>query len=265
MRSSVGSSTGPTSSSRTSRPAPPNGWGWAPRSCARDRPELVVVNMSGYGAGGPLEQRKAYDMLIQAEAGLISITGTPETAVKTGIPTADIASGMYLRAGCASRRCCGGGGPARARPSRCRCSRRPSSGWATPLYTQMYTGAQPPRMGLSHTSIAPYDAYPTSDGRDAHRRPERQRLAHPGHRGARRPELAEDPRSPPTSARVANRAACDAEVAARTSRWTSAELDVRLAAAGIPAAQVKGLAQVVEHAQLRARDRWRTVGPRARR
>src|SRR5690349_21478659 len=60
-----------------------------------EHPELVEVNLSGFGAGGPMEQRKAYDMLIQAEAGLIAITGTPETAVKTGIPTADIASGMY--------------------------------------------------------------------------------------------------------------------------------------------------------------------------
>ena len=59
------------------------------------RSELIVVNMSGFGRGGPLEQRKAYDMLIQAEAGLISITGTPEEAVKTGIPTSDIAAGMY--------------------------------------------------------------------------------------------------------------------------------------------------------------------------
>ena len=59
--------------------------------------------MSGFGTGGPMEQRKAYDMLIQAEAGLISITGTPETAVKTGIPTADIAAGHVRRAGGAGR------------------------------------------------------------------------------------------------------------------------------------------------------------------
>ena len=59
------------------------------------RTELIVVNMSGFGRGGPLEHRKAYDMLIQAEAGLISITGTPDAPVKTGIPTADIAAGMY--------------------------------------------------------------------------------------------------------------------------------------------------------------------------
>src|SRR4051794_2083647 len=58
-------------------------------------PELVVVNLSGYGIGGPMEQHKAYDMLVQAESGLIAITGTPETPVKTGIPAADIASGMY--------------------------------------------------------------------------------------------------------------------------------------------------------------------------
>ena len=65
----------------------------------RATPELVVVNLTGYGLGGPFEQHKAYDMLVQAEAGLIAITGTPETPVKTGIPTADIAVGHVLLAG----------------------------------------------------------------------------------------------------------------------------------------------------------------------
>ena len=58
--------------------------------------EPVVADLSGFGTGGPMRNRKAYDMLVQAEAGLIAVTGTPETAVKTGIPTADLASGMYV-------------------------------------------------------------------------------------------------------------------------------------------------------------------------
>ena len=60
-----------------------------------DHPELIVVDMSGYGDAGPFKERKAYDMLVQAEAGLISVTGSPEEVAKTGIPTSDIAAGMY--------------------------------------------------------------------------------------------------------------------------------------------------------------------------
>ena len=127
------------------------------------RPELITVGISGFGVGGRFEQRKAYDMLIQAEAGLISITGTADHPAKTGIPTADIAAGMYA-----------------AQAVLAALLRRSRTGegatidvsmldstieWmGHALYTQMYTGTPPPRMGLSHTAIAPYDAYPTSDG-----------------------------------------------------------------------------------------------------
>jgi itaconate CoA-transferase len=86
----------------------------------RDRyPELIVINLSGYGVGGPMEQHKAFDMLVQAESGLVAITGTPETPVKSGIPTADIASGMYCAQGAIAALL------RRARATRCirRCTR----------------------------------------------------------------------------------------------------------------------------------------------
>ncbi|WP_020104904.1 CaiB/BaiF CoA-transferase family protein [Nocardia sp. 348MFTsu5.1] len=222
-------------------------------------PELVVVNLSGFGAGGPLEQRKAYDMLIQAEAGLISVTGTPETAVKTGIPTADIASGMYcaqaVLAALLRRATTGEGAVVDVSMLE---STVEWMGHA--MYSQMYTGAPPPRMGLSHISIAPYDAFPTSDGQIL--------IGVQSDRGWRElvtevfgaPELADDPRFVTNVARVANRAACDAEVSTRTRLRTTADLDAALAAAGIPAAQIKGLDQVIDHPQLAARNRWRTIG-----
>jgi len=221
-------------------------------------PELVVVNLSGYGTGGPMEQRKAYDMLVQAEAGLISITGTPETPVKTGIPTADIAAGMYCAQAVLAallRRWRTGQG-ATIDVSMLEATVE----WiGHGLYTQMHTGSQPPRMGLSHTSIAPYDAYPTRDGQ--------MLIGVQNDSGWRTlitevlgvPDLAEDPRFATNVQRVRHRSECDEVVAAQTIRWTTAQLDVRLAAAGIPAAQIKGLAQVVDHEQLRARDRWRTI------
>lgn len=223
------------------------------------RTELIVVNMSGFGRGGPLEQRKAYDMLIQAEAGLISITGTPEDAVKTGIPTSDIAAGMYASQAVLA-----------ALLRRCRTGEGATIDVAMldatvewmghAVYTQMHTGAQPPRMGLSHSSIAPYDAYPTRDGEVL--------IGVQNDRGWRAlvtdvfeaPELADDPRFATNVARVRNRHECDAVVASHTKRWTAGDLDAGLAAAGVPAAQVKQLDQVLDHPQLRQRDRWRTIG-----
>ncbi len=223
------------------------------------RSELIVVNMSGFGRGGPLEQRKAYDMLIQAEAGLVSITGTPDTAVKTGIPTSDIAAGMYAAQAVLA-----------ALLRRCRTGEGATIDVAMldatvewmghALYTQMHTGAQPPRMGLSHSSIAPYDAYPTSDGEVL--------IGVQNDRGWRAlvtdvfgaPELADDPRFATNVARVRNRHECDAIVASHTRRWTAAELDARLGTAGVPAAQVNNLDQVLHHPQLRQRNRWRTIG-----
>ncbi|WP_030166044.1 MULTISPECIES: CaiB/BaiF CoA-transferase family protein [Actinomycetes] len=223
------------------------------------QPELVVVNLSGFGVGGPMEQRKAFDMLIQAEAGLISITGSADHPAKTGIPTADIASGMYCSQSVLAallRRWRTGEG-ATIDVSMLDATAE-WMGYA--MYTQMYTGVQPPRMGLSHSSIAPYDAYPTSDGQVL--------IGVQNDSGWRTlvtevlqsPELADDPRFVTNVQRVLHRTDCDAAVAARTSRFTSAELDAKLAAAGVPAAQVKELDQVVAHPQFADRDRWRTIG-----
>lgn len=223
------------------------------------RSELIVVNMSGFGRGGPLEDRKAYDMLIQAEAGLVSITGTPDDAVKTGIPTSDIAAGMYaaqaVLAALLRRWRFGEGATIDV------AMLDATVEWmGHAVYTQLHTGAQPPRMGLSHSSIAPYDAYPASDGDIL--------IGVQSDRGWRAlvtdvfesPELADDPRFATNIARVRNRAQCDAIVATHTRRWTAHELDTRLARAGVPAAQINTLDQVVDHPQLAERDRWRTIG-----
>jgi len=223
-----------------------------------EHPELVVVNLSGFGAGGPMEQRKAYDMLIQAEAGLIAITGTPETAVKTGIPTADIAAGMYCTQAVLAallRRWRTGEG-ATIEVSMLEATVE-WMGYA--LYTQMYTGTQPPRMGLSHSSIAPYDAFPTADGQILIGVQNDQGWRTLVREVLEAPELAEDLRFATNVARVAHRAECDAELGRRTVTWPSAELAERLARAGVPAAEVNGVADVVDHPQLRARDRWRSV------
>ena len=210
------------------------------------RSELIVVNMSGFGRGG-------------TKACVGNDSETPEEAVKTGIPTSDIAAGMYAAQAVLAallRRCRTGEG-ATIDVSMLDATVE----WmGHAVYTQMHTGAQPPRMGLSHSSIAPYDAYPTSDGEVL--------IGVQNDRGWRAlvtdvfgvPELADDPKFATNVARVRNRHECDALVTSHTRRWTAADLDARLAAAGVPAAQVKHLDQVLDHPQLRQRDRWRTVG-----
>lgn len=221
-------------------------------------PELVVVNISGYGTHGPMRDRKAYDMLIQAEAGLVSVTGTPDEATKTGVPSADIAAGLYACnsvLGALFRRERSGNG------ATIDVSMFDSTvEWlGHPMYMQMYADRQVPRMGLSHASIAPYDSYPTKDGQIL--------IGVQNDRGWRqlvtevfeRPDLVEHPRLRTNVLRVAHREECDATVAEQTSTWTTDELDRRLAEAGIPAAQINDMSGLIAHPQLTARSRWREV------
>lgn len=221
-------------------------------------PRLIVVNMSGYGTSGPFVDRKAYDMLVQAETGLISITGTPETATKTGIPTSDIAAGMYaltaIQAALFRRERTGVGATVDVSMFDATVE------WlGHPMYMQMYQDVQIRRMGLSHASIAPYDAYPTRDGQIL--------VGVQNDRGWRtlvtevfdRPDLAEHPRYATNVLRVRHRAEVDALVGELTSAFTTGDLDDRLAKAGIPAAQLGDMRDLIAHPQLEARDRWREV------
>lgn len=221
-------------------------------------PRLVVVNISGYGNAGPRRDRKAYDMLIQAESGLISITGTPDTATKTGVPSADIAAGLYatnsVLAALLRRERTGEGATVDVSMFDA------TAEWlGHPMYMQMYAGRQIPRMGLSHASIAPYNAFPTRDGQIL--------IGVQNDRGwqrlmgevLERPDLVDHPQFRTNVLRVANRDACDLAVAEETGRWSTAELDARLAEAGVPAAQLNDMQGLIEHPQLSARDRWREV------
>lgn len=223
------------------------------------RPELIVVDMSGYGSAGPFRERKAYDMLVQAESGLISITGTPEQPAKTGVPSADIAAGLYAFSAVLS-----------AEIRRLRTGVGASIEvsmfdalveWlGHPMYMAMYTETPVPRMGLSHAAIAPYDAYPTKDGEIL--------IGIQNDRGWRqlvtevfgRPDLVEHPDYATNVVRCRNRVRLDALMAELTSTFTSEELSARLNDAGVPAAQLNDLHAMIEHPQLATRDRWRTVG-----
>ncbi|AFR51177.1 CaiB/BaiF CoA transferase family protein [Gordonia sp. KTR9] len=223
-----------------------------------DHPELVVVDMSGYGDAGPYRDRKAYDMLVQAEAGLISVTGTPEEMAKTGIPSSDIAAGMYALTSVLSallRRATTGLG---ARVSVAMFDATVE--WmGHPMYLRLYGGRQIARAGLGHAAIVPYDKYPTQDG-DILIGVQNDRGWDALTRVALdRPDLADDPRYRTNIDRVSRRAEVDAVISAETKRFTTDELDRRLAEAGIPAAEIRDLEGVVDHPQLSERGRWREV------
>jgi crotonobetainyl-CoA:carnitine CoA-transferase CaiB-like acyl-CoA transferase len=223
------------------------------------RPRLITVDMSGYGPGGPLSAKKAYDMLVQAETGLIAMTGSEAEPAKTGIPAADIAAGMYAFSGVLAallrRATTGLGGHLEVNMFDAVVE------WmGYPLNTVLATGIAPSRAGLGHQAIVPYDAYPTADGVQLLIGVQNDRgWATLASQVLKRPELAHDPRYATNAARTARRAEVDTLVAELTSTLTADDLLRRLDAAGIPAAALNGVAAVADHPQLRARDRWRPV------
>ncbi|MBB1011492.1 crotonobetainyl-CoA:carnitine CoA-transferase CaiB-like acyl-CoA transferase [Dietzia kunjamensis] len=220
--------------------------------------DLVVVTISGYGDAGPYTHRKAYDMLVQAESGLCSVTGTPETATKTGVPVSDIATGMYalssIEAALFRRERTGRGATIEVSMFEA------TAEWmGHPMYIRMYADRQVGRMGLSHASICPYDAFPTRDGQVL--------IGVQNDRGwaalvrdvLGRPDLVDDERYATNIDRVARRAEVDALIGSLTRGFDTVELADLLDGAGVPAARLNDVAGLVDHPQLDARDRWRDV------
>ncbi|MQS99602.1 CaiB/BaiF CoA transferase family protein [Streptomyces jumonjinensis] len=226
--------------------------------CAGD-PRLIAVDVSGYGPGGPYAHKRAYDMLVQCEAGLVSVTGTDERPVKAGVPAADIAAAMYAFSGVLAallrRGTTGVGGPVEI-------SMLDSlAEWmGHPLHHGMHGGEPPARTGVAHAVIAPYDAYGTADGAQVllsvQNDREWRRLAE---RILKRPELADDPRFATNTARTAHRELTDAEVAGARGGLGAEEAIGELEAAGIACARLNTVREVAGHPQLAARDRWRDV------
>ncbi|WP_194861133.1 CaiB/BaiF CoA-transferase family protein [Dietzia sp. SYD-A1] len=220
--------------------------------------ELVVVTLSGYGDGGPYSGRKAYDMLIQAESGLCSITGTPESASKSGVPVSDIATGMYALSAVQSalfrRERTGRGATIEVSMFEA------TAEWmGHPMYVRMYEGRQLGRMGLSHASICPYDAFPTTDGQVLIGVQNDRGWAALVREVLGRPDLVDDERYATNIARVSRRGEVDALISALTAEYGTEELADRLDAAGVPAARLNDVGGLVDHPQLDARDRWRQV------
>jgi itaconate CoA-transferase len=233
--------------------------GFGTEALRERHPGLIVCDISGYGASGPYRDKKAYDLLVQCEAALVSVTGTQETPSKAGIAVADIAAGMYAYSGILAalfrRERTGEGATIEVSLFEALAE------WmGFPAYYAMYGEKDPDRSGASHASIAPYGPFACSGGE----------VVFLGIQNERewekfcgvvleRPELAEDARFSSNSDRLANRDALDEDIGRIFSPLTAEEVIEKLEEAGIANARLRSVREFLDHPQLQARDRWREV------
>jgi itaconate CoA-transferase len=221
-------------------------------------PGCIVVDISGYGESGPFARRKAYDMLIQAEAGLMSITGTSDTPARVGISIADLATGLYAQSATLA-----------ALVRRARTGRGANvkvamldalAEWMThPMYRFAYNGTQVPRLPSTHPAIAPYGAHATGDGAvifSVQNEREWESFCRVVMGDA---ELARDARFRGNSARRESGKVLTDLIEARFATMTSSAVSELLETAGIASGRLNDAKAIWEHEQLDARDRWRTV------
>jgi len=216
----------------------------------RAHPRLVICSISGYGEDGPYAARKAYDMLIQAESGLASVTGGPEAPARVGVSVCDIAAGMnayeaILEALIARGRTGDGAAISISMFDA-------MADWMAVPLLQYDGGAPPKRMGLAHTSIAPYGVFKTRDGADiliSIQSDREWRVLAEKVLGDK--ALAADPAFATTVARVARRAETDGRVAAVFGSMDEGALTAKLLAADIAFARVNTTADLAAHPQLR--------------
>jgi itaconate CoA-transferase len=233
--------------------------GFSLRALRADYPRLIICQISGYGTSGPFRNKKAYDLLIQAETGLLSITGTKSTPAKVGISVADIAAGMYAYSGILAALLM---------------RERTHEGTAIeisllealgewmgfPLYYAAYGAKALTRTGAHHAAVAPYGPFIASDGQIVY-------LAVQNEREWKQfcevvlesPALADDDRFMSNSKRVDHREALEQLITEQLGQLTGNELIGRLDRGGIANAPINTIQQFLEHPQLAARRRWRQV------
>ena len=223
-------------------------------------PRLIVCNISGYGDDGPYRDKKAYDLLIQGEAGFLSVTGTPEAPAKAGISVADIAAGQ-----------CASNGILSALLLRARTGRGSAidvsmleslAEWmGYPMYYAFEGAPPPPRAGASHASIYPYGPFEAGDGGTVMLGLQNERewsaFCETVLNDA---ALATDPRFASNARRNEHRAELQALVLAVFRNLSTAQVLERLDAARIANARVNDMAGLWAHPQLRSRARWTSVG-----
>jgi itaconate CoA-transferase len=223
------------------------------------QPALIWCGISGYGPSGPYAGKKAYDLLVQCEAGVLSVTGTEEAPSKAGIPVADIAAGMYafssILAALLRRARTGEGATLDITMFEA------LGEWmGFPAYFTAYGGSAPPRSGAHHATIAPYGPFRAGDGASVFLSVQNEReFARFCSTVLGNPSLASDARFANATARLANREALHAEIGRVFSRLTAAQVVERLEAADIANARLNSMAEFWRHPQLAARSRWAKV------
>jgi itaconate CoA-transferase len=223
-------------------------------------PRLIICNVSGYGSSGPYAQKKAYDLLVQSEVGLVSITGDADAPARVGISVADIAAGMYAYSGILtallSRTATGEG-----RSLDISLFDALGEWMGQPGYYAAYGGTAPPRTGSNHASIAPYGPFRAGDGGSLvlgiQNTREWTRFCH---EVLGRAELADDQRFISNSLRVEHRPALHAVIKSVFATLTVGELVERLESAGIACARINSVGEFLDHPQLAERDVWREIG-----
>jgi itaconate CoA-transferase len=222
-------------------------------------PRLICCSVSGYGPDGPYRGKKAYDLLVQCEAGLLSVTGTPDTPAKAGISVADIAAGMYAFTGVLTalyeRERTGAGTSVEV-------AMLDALGeWMSqPYLYAMYGGQAPRRTGARHASISPYGPFAVADGQVFLGLQNDREWAVLCRDILGQPELIGDPRFAANTDRVAHDDELTAIIEAAFGTLTAADVEARLDAAGIASARLRTPAEFAAHPQLAARDRWRDIG-----
>ncbi|MEP6587480.1 MAG: CaiB/BaiF CoA-transferase family protein [Polaromonas sp.] len=227
---------------------------------SKRHPKLIVCDISGYGEDGPYRDKKAYDLLIQSEAGMLSITGTPDEPSKAGNSMADIAAGMYAYTNILSALLLRG---KTGQGSHIDVSMLESlAEWmGYPLYYAFEGAPPPPRTAASHASIYPYGPFQAGDGGTLMLGLQNERewklfcevvLQDAG--------LAGDARFDCNAKRNENREALKALILATFASLNTAEVVARLDQAQIANARMNSMAEVWAHPQLKARERWQTVG-----
>jgi itaconate CoA-transferase len=225
----------------------------------QQHPRLVICEISGYGASGPYRDKKAYDLLVQSEAGLVSITGTSETPSKVGISVADIAAGMYafssILAALVRRAATGTGALLDISMFDALAE------WmGYPAYYTGYGGTPLPRTGARHAAIAPYGPYATGDGHVVYLGLQNER------EWARfcadvldQPALAGDPRFSSNASRVEHHDEVETIIVRAFADKTAQQVVDRLDAAQIANARMNTVEEFLDHPQLAARGKWQQV------
>ncbi len=227
--------------------------GFSRERLLRDYPKLISCTISGYGDDGPYAQRKAYDLLIQAESGLCSITGGPESPSRVGMSIVDVATGAAAHAAILEALI------ARGRTGK-GCDIRISmfdvvADWLTVPLLNYENGNPPKRMGLAHPSVAPYGVFNSKDGHEIliSIQSEREWKIFCS-RVIDHPKLPDDERFGNMVARVKNRKLTDDTVTAAFAKFTRDELLKRLSDADIAFAEVNTMEGLSTHPHLRRID-----------